>query len=66
MEGTIISYGIAAAEDHFQLAEMVNDQIRAGWQPYQSSYQINHGQQVLLMQALVKYKKIRKTRTDEK
>ena len=55
----IIEYGIAAGEDHYQLAEIVNNMIRKGWQPFEQSYQAQHGEQVLLMQALVIYKKAR-------
>lgn len=61
-EREIIEYGIAAGENHYQLADIVNKQIKAGFQPFEKPFLIQHGEQPLLMQVMVKYEVKKKTK----
>lgn len=56
----IIEYGIASGENHFQLAQIVNEQLIAGWQPFNNVFEYQYGESRLLCQAMVKYKTAKK------
>lgn len=62
IKGEILEYGIAAGENHYQLAQIVNEQIGQGFQPYEKVFQASYGEQVLLHQVMVKYERKKKTK----